>query len=128
MENLSNFTTSLDLNSGPPNPDSASSSSIIFHSHGALHAPGKLSWPTILSFGPSTLLSPASPDPRQVRSQLNAYLRVLLGPREAREGTMARWNGHGGLRGPQGSEAWSGSPAGGRLLASCTSAATAAET
>lgn len=68
------------------------------------------------------------PTTRQVRSQLNAYLRVLLGPWEAREGTMARWDGHGGLRGPQGSEAWSGSPAGGRLLASCTSAATAAET
>lgn len=66
--------------------------------------------------------------PKQVRSQLNTNLCVLLGPREAREGTMARWDGHGGLRGPQGSEAWSGSPAGGRLLASCTSAATAAET
>lgn len=89
---------------------------------------GKLIWATKISFTPKTLLSPASPYPRQVRSQLNAYLRVLLGPREAREGTMAWWNGHGGLRGPQGSEAWSGSPAGGRLLASCTSAATAAET
>lgn len=65
---------------------------------------------------------------RQVRSQLNAYLRVFLGPRKARERTMAWWDGHGGLRGPQGCEAWSGSPAGGRLLASCTSAATAAET
>lgn len=79
-------------------------------------------------FGPKILLSQPPPTPRQVRIQLNAYLRVLLGPREAREGTMARWDGHGGLRGPQGSEAWSGSPAGGRLLASCTSAATAAET
>lgn len=66
--------------------------------------------------------------PRQVRSQVNAYLCVFLGPRKAREGTMAWWDGHGGLRGPQGCEAWSGSPAGGRLLASCTSAATAAET
>lgn len=78
--------------------------------------------PTIMLFSgdPSIL--------RQVRSQLNAYLRVFLGPRKARERTMAWWDGHGGLRGPQGCEAWSGSPAGGRLLASCTSAATAAET
>lgn len=78
--------------------------------------------PTImlLSGDPSVL--------RQMRSQLNAYLCVFLGPRKAREGTMAWWDGHGGLRGPQGCEAWSGSPAGGRLLASCTSAATAAET
>lgn len=63
-----------------------------------------------------------------MRNQLNAYLCVFLGPWKAREGTMAWWDGHGGLRGPQGCEAWSGSPAGGRLLASCTSAATAAET
>ena len=81
-----------------------------------------------ISFWTQVPSIPASPFPKQVRSQLNAYLRVLLGPWEAREGTMARWDSHGGLRGPQGSEAWSGSPAGGRLLASCTSAATAAET